>query len=209
MRRKTIKPIKESIQAFAESFEMNIDDLEVAGHNESTQYIFYFSYDSVVLNKEEKVKIEMGLRFNPILPVEERKINHKFIHPFTGEPLFDGGRVICLALKELTAEKMRAAATRIAIAPRDFYDLGYLLKVGFDFTDAEFLDIFRKKLVEDNFPTDLEKYRYNLGRAREEIDEMISRVEEELSPVLPLKVKATFNIQDVLKEINEIFKDLR
>lgn len=114
-----------------------------------------------------------------------------------------------MALKELTAEKMRAAATRIAIAPRDFYDLGYLLKVGFDFTDAEFLDIFRKKLVEDNFPTDLEKYRYNLGRAREEIDEMISRVEEELSPVLPLKVKATFNIQDVLKEINEIFKDLR
>jgi hypothetical protein len=48
-----------------------------------------------------------------------------------------------------------------------------------------------------------------LGRAREEIDEMISRVEKELSPVLPLKVKDTFNIQNVLKEINEIFKDSR
>jgi predicted nucleotidyltransferase component of viral defense system len=209
MRRKTIKPIKESIQAFVESLEMNIDDPEKAGHRESTQYIFYFSYDSVVLNKTEKVKVEVGLRFNPMMPLEEKKINHKFLHPFTGEPLFDGGKIICLALKELAAEKMRAAATRLTIAPRDFYDLGYLLKVGFDFIDMEFLDIFRKKLAEDNFSVDLKKYRHNLGRAKEEIDDMNSRIEEELFPVLPVKVKNTFNIYNVLREINEIFKILK
>ncbi len=114
-----------------------------------------------------------------------------------------------MALKELAAEKMRAAATRIEIAPRDFYDLGYLLKVGFDFTDIEFLDIFKKKLAEDDFSTDLIKYSHNLGRTKEEIDNMISRIEEELFPVLPVKVKDTFNIQDVLKEMGAIFKDLK
>jgi len=208
IRRKAIKPVKESIQAFAESLGMKTDDPAKAGHNESTQYIFYFSYDSVVLNTEEKVKVEIGLRFNPVVPAEEKKIIHKFLHPFTGEPLFDGGKIICLALKELTAEKMRAAATRLSIAPRDFFDLGYLLMMGFDFKDREFLDIFRKKLAEDNFSTDLKKYRHNLGRTEKEITDMSSRIEEELFPVLPTKLKDTFDIQGVLKEINEIFKGL-
>ena len=208
MRRKAIKPIKESIQAFAESLEMIIDEPEKAGHNESTQYIYYFSYDSIVLNKKEKVKIEIGLRYNPVLPVEKKKINHIFLHPFTGEPLFEGGTIICLALKELMAEKMRAAATRINIAPRDFFDLGYFLKAGFNFTDMEFLDIFKKKIAEDNFSTDLKRYRYNLGRSKTEIDEMNSRIVEELFPVLPIKISNTFNIHDVLNEINEAFKVL-
>jgi hypothetical protein len=187
---------------------MNIDDPGKAGHNQSTQYIFYFSYESVVLNRREKVKIEVGLRYNPIIPVQEKKIIHKFLHPFTREPLFEGGKIVCLSLKELAAEKMRAAATRLNIAPRDFYDLGYLLKVGFNFEDLEFLDIFKRKLAEDNFSTDLQNYRHYLGRSKEEIEDMKARLEEELFPVLPIKEKSAFNIQYVLEEMNEIFKDL-
>jgi predicted nucleotidyltransferase component of viral defense system len=208
MRRKAIKPIKDSIQAFAESLEMNIDDPGKAGHNLSTQYIFYFYYDSVVLNRKEKVKIEIGLRSNPIIPVKEKKIVHKFLHPFTGEPIFESGQIVCLSLNELAAEKMRAAATRLNIAPRDFYDLGYLLKVGFDFKDPEFLDIFKRKLAEDNFSTDLKNYRQHLGRSKEEIEDMKSRLEEELFPVLTIREKGNFNIDEVLGEMNEIFKDL-
>ncbi len=207
MRRKAIKPIKESMQKFAESLEMNIDDPEKAGHNQSTQYIFYFYYNSVVLNRKEKVKIEVGLRSNPIIPVQEKKITHKFLHPFTGEPLFEGGKIVCLSLKELAAEKMRAAATRLNITPRDFYDLGYLLKIGFDFKDLEFLEIFKRKLAEDNFAADLKNYRYHLGRSKEEIEDMKSRLEKELFPVLPIKEKNVFKIQDVLEELNRIFKD--
>ena len=113
-----------------------------------------------------------------------------------------------MSLKELAAEKMRAAATRLNIAPRDFYDLGYLLKVGFDFEDLEFLDIFKRKLAEDNFSTDLKNYRHYLGRGKEEIEDMKDRLEEELFPVLPIKEKSAFNMEDVLEEMNEIFKDL-
>ncbi len=209
MRRKAIKPVKESIQSFAESLKMTIDDRDRAGHNESTQYIYYFLYESTVLNKKEKVKLEIGLRSNPVLPVEEKQVNHKFLHPFTGEPLFDGGKIVCLAMKELIAEKMRAAATRLTIAPRDFYDLGYFLNAGFNFTDMEFLQVFKKKIAEDNFPTDLGRYSHNLGRTQKEIDDMSSRITEELLPVLPDKIGKTFDIHDVLKRMNETFKDFK
>ena len=208
IRRKAIKPIKDTIKTFAENLNMNVSDPEKAGHNESTQYIFHFSYDSVVLNKEEKVKIEVSLRFNPILPVEEKNIHHKFLHPFSGEPIFASGKIVCLSLKELVAEKMRAAATRLTIAPRDFYDLEYLRISGFDFSDNEFLDVFKKKLAEDNFSTDLNNYKQNLGRASGEIRDLNSRIREELFPVLPAMGKDPFDIQAVLKEFNLIFKNL-
>ena len=208
LRRKLIQPIKESIRTFANMLDLDVPDLEKSGYSESTQYIFYLWYDSVVLNKKEKIKLEIGLRFNPILPVETKKIKHKFFHPFTGEPLFDGGGVISLALKELIAEKLRAATTRLSIAPRDFYDLHFLLPERFDFTDQEFLNLFKKKLAEDHFPTSLKKYGHNLGRTDKEISDMQSRLEFELFPVLPPKEKERFDIQSMLDNFNKIFKDL-
>lgn len=209
MRIKAIKPIKESIQSFVEGLDMKFDDLEGAGHNESRQYIYYVSYNSVILNKKETVKLEVGLRSNPVLPVEKHKVSHKFLHPFTGKTLFDGGSVICLALKELVAKKLRATTTRNIIAPRDFYDLSYLLKAGFDFTNKDFLKIFKQKLSEDNFPIDLKKYRHNFGRTKEEISGMKSRIADELFPVLTMSEKETFDIQSVLDKFNMIIKDIK
>jgi len=209
MRRKAIKPIKESIQSFAKSLDMNLDNEETAGRNESRQYIYYLVYNSVILNKKETIKLEIGLRFNPILHVEIHRVNHKFLHPFTGEPLFDAGVVTCLTLKELVAEKMRAATTRLIAEPRDFYDLGYLLRAGFDFIDKEYLKLFKKKLAEDNFSTDLKKYSRNLGRTDEEISGMKSRIEDELFPVLTIKEKDAFDIQKVVDSFNKILKDVK
>jgi hypothetical protein len=53
-------------------------------------------------------------------------------------------------LKEVIAEKLRAAVTREMIAPRDFYDIDFVLRNGFNLTDHEALDLFKKKLEEDN-----------------------------------------------------------
>lgn len=183
-RRNAIRPIKEALKPFLNGIGMGIDGLEGGGHRESAQYIYYLVYDSVVLNRRESIKLEIGLRFNPVLATVTKKVNHKFIHPFTGEPLFDGSSVSCLALKELVAEKLRAASTREVIATRDFYDLGFLLREGFDFRDKGFLAVFRKKLEEDGFPSDLKGYGINLGRTDAEIAEMMAKVKDELLPVL-------------------------
>jgi len=209
IRRNAIKPIKETIRSFLKKFNMSIKNLDKAGHRESTQYIYYLDYDSVVLNKKESIKLEIGLRFNPLLPGVTKKVNHKFLHPFTKEPLFDTGSVNCLALKELVAEKLRASATRGVIAGRDFYDLGFLLRENFDFNDKEQLGLFRKKLKEDDFSSDLSKYQINLGRTSKEIDEMMSRIEDELFPVLTLDEQKSFNMHKTLNMLNKVFRSIR
>ena len=133
-------------------------------------------------------------------------MSHIFLHPFTREPLFDGGSVNCLALKEMVVEKMRAAATRLNIAPRDFYDLGFLLKAGFNFKDKELWQLFKRKLAEDGFETDLKKYRINFSRSEKEIEDMNSRIEGELIDILTLEEKKTFNLQKTLDSFNEVLK---
>lgn len=208
VRRGLIKPIKEKIKSFVKSHGMDIENIDKAGHNQSLQYIYYIDYESVILDKKQSIKFEIGLRFNPILPPLKRKVNHRFLHPFTKEPLFEGGSINCLALKELVAEKMRAAATRITIAPRDFYDLGYLIRINFDFRDKTLLQLFKKKLKEDGFDNNIKKYRINIGRPEKEINDMKLRIEAELLDVLTIEEKNTFNLQETLDALNKVFKDL-
>ena len=207
-RRKIIKPIKDKILSYVNSYGMKIDDLSNIGHSESSQYIFYIDYSSAVLNNKQSVKLEIGIRFNPILPVSKQKVAHKFLHPFTKEPLFEGGYVKCLALKELVAEKMRATATRPTIAPRDFYDISFLIKAGFDFQDVELWQLFKKKLSEDGFETNLSKYKVNLGRSQDEITDMGSRIEAELLDVLTPDEQKVFDLNKTLQLLNETFKKL-
>ena len=208
MRSNAIKPIKKSLKVFLKNLGMSIENLEKAGHRDSTQYIYYLDYGSAVLNKKESLKLEIGMRSNPILPTSRMAVKHKFLHPFTGEPLLDPGTVNCLALKELVAEKLRAAATRITIAGRDFYDLGYLLKEGFDFRDKKLISLFKNKLQEDDFPPDMNNYRVNLGRTDKEIEEMKARVGDELFPVLTIEEQKSFNMQKTLDQLNKTFRGL-
>jgi len=205
IRSRQMRPVKDNLKTFVKKLGMSVGDIAGAGRNESKQYIYYLEYPSIVLGKKESIKVEIGLRFNPLRKTEEHAVHHKFLHPFTKEPLFDGGKVMCLSLKELAAEKLRAACTRITIAPRDFYDIGHLLKEGFDFTDKGFLTVFKTKLREDEASTKLEKYRHNLGRTEEEIASMKEHIAEELLPVLSAEEKKSFDIDAVLKEINRKF----
>ena len=202
-RRKIIKPVKDNIEKFAEQFGMKIEDTENPGRDESRQYIYYFIYQSALRPIEAKIKFEIGLRYSPICKIDKRKVNHNFLHPFTGEPLFDGGMVNCLSLDELVAEKLRAAVTRGIIAPRDFYDVDFVLRHGFNLADKKVIDLFKKKLEEDNKDTDLDKYHINLGRKDKEIRDMKSRIKEELFEVLTPNERKNFDIDQALKRINE------
>jgi predicted nucleotidyltransferase component of viral defense system len=207
-RRNAIKPVKESLTPFLESFDMTIDFLMIRRPPRSTQYIYYLDYESIVLNRKESIKLEIGIRFNPLLATVAKKVTHRFLHPFTKEPLFKTGSANCLALKELVAEKLRAAATRKDIAGRDFYDLGFLLTKGFNFKDKELLSVFRQKLEEDGFSQDLSKYKTDLGRSQVEIDEMKARAKDELFPVLTPVKQQTFDMQDVLDSLNKVFANV-
>jgi predicted nucleotidyltransferase component of viral defense system len=207
-RRKYIQKVKDNIEPFAAQFDMRIENIELAGRNESRQYVYHFIYQSSVLPVEAKLKFEIGLRFNPICVPQENAVRHKFLHPFTGQPLFDGGKVNCLALKELIAEKLRAGVIRETIAPRDFYDIDFVLRNGFNLADPEVLNLFKKKLEEDNADTDLSKYRVNLGRKNVEIKDMRSRIKEELFEVLTPNERKNFDLDVALSRINKMLQDI-
>ena len=108
-------------------------------------------------------------------------------------------------LREIVAEKMRAAATRRSIAPRDFYDLGFIIKSGFNFQDNDLWELFRTKLGEDGFDTNISTYRINLGRSDNEIAGMASRIEAELLSVLTPQEKDFFQLGKTLLSINKVF----
>lgn len=208
VRRKHIQKIKDNIEFFARQFNMRIENVESAGRNESKQYVYYFIYRSSVLPIEAKIKFEIGLRFNPICSPEEQIVRHTFTHPFTGKPLFDGGKVSCLTLKELIAEKLRAGTTRETIAPRDFYDIDFVLRNGFNLIDAEVLNLFKKKLAEDKADVELAKYRINLGRKDDEIKDMRSRIREELFEVLTPNERKNFDLDVALARINDALQNI-
>jgi predicted nucleotidyltransferase component of viral defense system len=205
-RRKCIQPVKESIEEYVKQFDMRIDDTENPGRNESKQYVYYFVYKSVIQPAEQIIKFKIGLRFNPFLETEKREVTHKFLHPFTKEPLFDGGKVNSLSLKEIVSEKLRAAALREIIAPRDFYDLDFIIRQGFNLMDKEVLKLFVKKIEEDNGEPDLAKYKTNLGRSDKEIKDMKSRIENELLDVLTVNERENFDLDTALKRINKMMR---
>ncbi|MDP2854582.1 MAG: nucleotidyl transferase AbiEii/AbiGii toxin family protein [Smithellaceae bacterium] len=207
-RRKAIQAIKDKITTFANHLGLRLEGDNQAGRNESKQYIYYFVYDAVTLPAEQAIKLEISLRFNPFLAPEARKIQHQYIHPFTGESLLDAGTVNCLVLNEIVSEKMRASALRKDIAPRDFYDLDFILRNRFNPADRQVIDLFRKKLMEDNGDTDLKKYLVNMGRTDQEIKDMRSRIKEELFEVLTRKERESFDLENALKRINKAMKSV-
>lgn len=207
-RRKYIQDIKGNIESFARQFDMRIENVESAGRNESKQYVYYFIYQSSVLPIEAKIKFGISLRFNPICAPEANSVRHTFNHPFTGQPLFDGGKVNCLPLKEVIAEKLRAGTTREVIAPRDFYDIDFVLRNGFKLTDSDVLSLFKKKLEEDQADTELAKYRVNLGRSDAEMRNMRSRIKEELFEVLTPDERKHFDLDVALARINKALRDI-
>jgi hypothetical protein len=101
---------------------------------------------------------------------------------------------------------VRAAAVRPTIAPRDFYDLWYIFDSGFDFRDEDFRALVLKKLEEDGFSSELEEYRVNLGRRKEEIDDMESRIEHELLSVLSAGKRQEFSFRAMISVCGRVFE---
>lgn len=208
-RRKCIQLVKDNIESFAKNLGFRLEGAEKAGRNESKQYVYYFVYDPVTTPSEQTIKLEIGLRFNPILKPESRVVQHKFLHPFTGEPLFDAGKVNCLSLNEIVSEKLRAAALREKIAPRDFYDLDFILRNNFVLGNKEVMGLFKKKIEEDGGDTDLKKYHVNMGRTDVEIKDMSGRIKAELFEVLTKTEQQNFNLDKALERINKAMEGVK
>jgi len=167
------------------------------GHNESRQYIGYLEYPSDVMEKQERIKIEIGIREPLILPSVTGETRTIVVNPFNGRPLLPVFTVQAMDMKEAYAEKVRATLTRKEPAIRGLFDLFHAvrkMKLGLD--DHDFLIMVKQKLdVPGNTPVDISlEYKRELDR----------QLEGQLRPVLRPADFDSFNMDEAFELIGRI-----
>ena len=170
---------------------------EFKGHNEARQYIGHLEYRSTVMEKQEKVKIEVGIREPLLSPPMSETARTILLNPFTERPLLPNFKVSTMTMREAYAEKVRAALTRKEPAIRDFFDLLYAVReIGLDIHDPEFLSMVREKLkVPGNAPVDLSAER------KQDLDRQL---EGQLRPVLRPSDFDRFNLDEAFELASNI-----
>lgn len=164
------------------------------GHNESRQYIGYLEYPSTVINKQERIKIEIGIREPLLLSSVTGEARTIAVNPFSGQPLLPVFTVQAMDMKEAYAEKVRAALTRRKPAIRDLFDLFYAgRKMELDLDAPDFLTIVKKKLsVPGNTPVHISsEYKLEIKR----------QLEGQLRPVLRPADFDSFNMDEAIELI--------
>jgi predicted nucleotidyltransferase component of viral defense system len=160
----------------------------ITGANASTQYITTLGYLSVLNQREETIKIEVGLREPLLISVFHGDARTVLLNPVSSKPMVPALRVSCISLKEAMAEKLRAALSRREAAIRDFYDIDYAVRrLDFKPFEAVLLDLVRHKLaVPGNEPVDVSGVR---------LAALKLQVDARLKPVLRMKDLADFSLE--------------
>ena len=160
-RRAAIEPIKGIFEELPNTVPGLMISKTFQGHNESRQYIGHLEYPSAIIDKRERIKIEVGLREPLIIPSESVKARTVATNPFSLQALLPEFTVNVMTLEEIYAEKFRAALTRREPAIRDFFDLFYaVIRGGLNTGTPEFITMVRTKiLVPGNDPVDISTER--------------------------------------------------
>lgn len=200
-RSKAITPIREKMPEFLKGLGLMSDKPEGEGFNNSTQYIFKVKYPSVLMAKDDMIKIEMSLRQPPIETPVNTEIKHFYQDPFTGEDLFPSGKVWSLSWKEAVAEKFKDAISRKDVAIRDYYDLWYISEFGFDFYDKDFIKLFKRKIGDEGYAGD---YKENFGLSKDKLSILRKQIDGLLKPVI--RSGEEFDFDKVLERFNVILQ---
>lgn len=202
-RSKAITPIREKMPSFLKAMGLKSDKPEGEGFDNSRQYIFKVKYPSIIMNKDDSIKLEISLKQHPIEKPVNTELKHFYQDPFTGEDLFPAGKVLSLSWKEAVAEKLKAAISRRDVAIRDYYDLWYISEFGFDFYDKTFIKLFKKKVTGEGYTGD---YKRNFGLSDENISLLRNQIDGLLKPVI--RAGEDFDLNKVFERFNIILNKL-
>jgi predicted nucleotidyltransferase component of viral defense system len=167
------------------------------GHNESRQYIGSLEYHSSVMDKQERIKIEIGIREPLLRPSVSGETRTIVVNPFSGQPLLPIFAVHAMEMREAYAEKVHAALTRKELAIRDLFDLFFAVrKMKMDLDDHDFLIMVKKKLdVPGNTTVNI-----SLGHKQE----LNRQLEGQLRPVLRPADFDSFNLDEAFELIGRV-----
>jgi len=198
-----IAPIKEKMPGFLASLGLSSDKPKGEGFNSSKQYVFNVLYPSVITGREESIKIEISLRQKLYDRPVNNVIRHFYKDPFTGRNIIPEHKILSLSLDEAVAEKMKAAITRKDPAIRDYYDLWHIAEAGFDFYKRHFLEIFKKKLKDEDYQGD---FRDKFGLSEDKIDLLTRQIKTDLIPVI--RIDEGFDLNKVFSRFNKILREI-
>jgi predicted nucleotidyltransferase component of viral defense system len=86
-RRAGIEPVKRIFKKLSNVIPGVTITEQFRGHNESKQYIGCLEYPSAIVEKMEKIQIEVGLREALFIPSESKMARTIVVNPFSGQPL--------------------------------------------------------------------------------------------------------------------------
>ena len=124
-RSRMIGPVKAWVSLLEKERTVLSVEQNLTGSNNSRQYIAHIAYPSIVGIAPGRIKIEIGLREELLMPPVNGNVRTLLENPFTGMPSVPEFAISALTREETYAEKMRAALTRREPAIRDFYDIYY------------------------------------------------------------------------------------
>lgn len=197
VRRAAIEPFKRHFESLCGRLPWLRDEAPLTGHDDSRQYNAQVSYGSVVTGEPERLKIEIALREEILVPAEERLARTILTDPATDDAVSPPLPVRVLTLLETYAEKIRAALTRRDPAIRDFFDVDdAVLSRRFAFDDTKLLELIVRKLsVSANDPVDLSPARILILRGQ---------IETQLRPVLRETELQAFDLDRVLAVLTQV-----
>lgn len=171
-RSREVRPLNELLRRLEARGVGLSERSSLTGANNSTQYVAVLAYRSVILDAEETIKLEVGLREALLRPSVHAPVRTLLTDPVSGQAIVPVFGVRCLSVEETMAEKVRAALCRRTAAIRDFFDIDHAVGRGSLQTDDRvFLDLVSRKLaVPGNDPPDTSPARLRALRPQVDVD---------------------------------------
>jgi len=196
-RSRMITPVKDWISALEKESPVFKVEQKLTGFNNSKQYVAQIAYPTLVGSGLGRVKIEIGIREEILVPPVKRSVRTLLENPFTGLPGVEEFDIVVLTREETYAEKLRAALTRREPAIRDFYDIDYAVsRLDVNLEEPHLVGLLKKKLqVPDNDEIDV-----SIARKKE----LLSQLETQLKPVLRSSDYDVFDFERAFRMISDL-----
>jgi len=196
-RSRMIIPVKEWISALGKESSVFKMEQKLTGFNNSKQYVAQVAYPTLVGSGLGRIKIEVGLREEILVPPVKGSVRTLLENPFTSMPGVEEFEIVVLTREETYAEKLRAALTRREPAIRDFYDIDYAVsRLGVTLENPHLVGLLKRKLqVPDNDEIDVSNARKK---------ELLSQLETQLKPVLRSSDYDMFDFERAFRMIADL-----
>lgn len=175
---------------------------QLKGANNSTQYLGTVVYPSLVSQRQEIIKIEVGLREPLLTPRQVGSAGSILLNPISRKSMLEPFDTACISMQEAFAEKFRAALSRREVAIRDFFDIDHAAgNLGLQTDDGTFVELVRAKLaIPGNEPVDVSDGR--LADLRRQLD-------PQLKPVLREQDFRAFDLERAIQTVVEMAQRIR